>query len=472
MRPLAHALAAFAMLNLASAVHADTTPRFPPGAVWNQDISQASPHPQSGTMISSLATLGGFGFGRMQIDFGLQVVRAPAGAPTRTIVTIPGDVYYFPDCEAVGSTMPVPANAAIEAVDGLVCDNTAEDCHLLVVQGQVLYEAYRANASGANLQAQCLAVWKLDRVYQDSNRGEHCTSADAAGFPIAPLLFNADDVHAAMQVTNGDLGHAIRFILPNPRMASSLVNGVRNKYYVRPASHAGGPSGPDTTVPYGSRLRLRPDFPVALYPPAAQVVLRTMQRYGIVLADGGNIALTAEGDRYTTKKWSDVGLTSRVFDQAVPSAKVVVQDFTVIDTGPRTLETYDCVRNPEPPPPTPSSPPSTISAAVIQPGPKLPLLIEVRWVGGATEVAIERNGQTVRTLSNANVYVEKYFGGVRPVFRVCNAGTSSCTAAVAAQPIRRAGPIVAPAKPALTSEIQTAPAKIRSGRPGHARRLD
>ena len=146
MRPLAHALAAFAMLNLASAVHADTTPRFPPGAVWNQDISQASPHPQSGTMISSLATLGGFGFGRMQIDFGLQVVRAPAGAPTRTIVTIPGDVYYFPDCEAVGSTMPVPANAAIEAVDGLVCDNTAGDCHLLVVQGQVLYEAYRANA--------------------------------------------------------------------------------------------------------------------------------------------------------------------------------------------------------------------------------------------------------------------------------------------------------------------------------------
>ena len=56
--------------------------------------------------------------------------------------------------------MPVPVDAAIEGQDGLACDNANGDCHLLVVQGTRLYEAYRANASGAGgLQAQCLAVW-------------------------------------------------------------------------------------------------------------------------------------------------------------------------------------------------------------------------------------------------------------------------------------------------------------------------
>ena len=329
---------------------AEPPPRFPPDAVWHQDVRSAPVHPDSASMISTWAGLGGFGFGRMQIDFSFHVVRAPPGAPTRTIIGYPsaGD-YYAPDCEPIGTSMPVPANAAIEGQTGLSCPNDSGDCHLLVVQGDRLYEAYRANASGATgLQAQCLAVWRLERVYPASNRGEHCTSADAAGFPIAPLLFNADEVHAALQRPDGDLGHAIRFILPNARMATTQFNGSRRPVYVRPASHAGGPSGPEGAVPYGSRLRLRADFPVDLYPPAARVVLRTMQRYGIVLADGGNIALTAESDRYTTHTWAELGITSRVFDQAVPSQPVRAQDFEVLQTGPKIIETYDCVRNAEP----------------------------------------------------------------------------------------------------------------------------
>jgi serine/threonine-protein kinase len=327
---------------------ANPPPRFPDGAVWNQDISNAPLHPNSASQISTLASLGGFGYGRMQIDFGMHIVNAPAGAPLRSILGYPSaGEYYAPDCEATGTAMPVPADGAIEANTGLACDNANEDCHLLVVQGDTLYEAYRANASGSSgMQSQCLARWNLGAIYPDDNRGDHCTSADAAGFPIAPLLFNADEVHAAMQVPGGDLGHAIRFILPNARMATQ--NG--QKVYVRPASHAGGPSGPAGTVAYGSRLRLRADFPVNLYSPAAQVILRTMQHYGIVLADGGNIALTAESDLFTTHTWAELGINSRTFDTEVPGAIVRVQDFAVLDTGPRIVETYDCVRNPDPPP--------------------------------------------------------------------------------------------------------------------------
>lgn len=346
-----HALATAALVAIAGIAAAPAAatppPRFPANAVWHQDISAAPLHPDSASMISTLAGLGGFGYGRMQIDFGMHIVNAAAGAPTRSIVGYPSSSeYYAPDCEAIGTPMPVPDNGAIEANTGLTCNNAGEDCHLLVVQGSTLYEAYRANASGASgMQAQCLAVWKLDAVYPEDNRGDHCTSADAAGFPIAPLLFNADEVHAAVQVAGGDLSHAIRFTLPNARMASI---GGSTRLYVRPASHAGGPSGPEASVPYGSRLRLRADFPVNLYSPAAQVILRTMQRHGIVLADGGNIALTAESDLFTTHTWAELGVNSRIFDQQVPGAPVRIQDFAVLDTGPRIVETYDCVRNPDP----------------------------------------------------------------------------------------------------------------------------
>ncbi|MEJ8566142.1 hypothetical protein [Elongatibacter sediminis] len=332
-------------------------PRFPPEAVWHQDVSEAPVHPGSADMIATLEGLGGFGgtsFTRMQIDFSLQLVHAGPDSPVRTIVAHP-DGYYSPDCDPPGTSMPVPADAAIEGVSGLDCDNLGNDCHLLVVQGDLLYEAYRATASGpGQLEAQCLAVWRLDTTYPPEGRGEHCTSADAAGFPMAPLLFNADEIAASLAVDpagGGDLGHAIRFVIRNERMASDeSLGGVGGRLYVRPASHAGGPSGPAASVPYGSRLRLRDDFPLDGYSPAARVILHTFMRYGIVLADGGNITLTAESDRYTSTKWSELGIDSRVFDLTPGAADVTVTDFEVLDTGPRIAETWDCVRTELPPP--------------------------------------------------------------------------------------------------------------------------
>ncbi len=405
---------------------AEPPPRFPPDAVWHQDVRSAPVHPDSASMISTWTGLGGFGFGRMQIDFSFHVVRAPPGAPTRTIIGYPsaGD-YYAPDCEPIGTSMPVPANAAIEGQTGLSCPNDSGDCHLLVVQGDRLYEAYRANASGATgLQAQCLAVWRLERVYPASNRGEHCTSADAAGFPIAPLLFNADEVHAALQRSDGDLGHAIRFILPNARMATTQFNGSRRPVYVRPASHAGGPSGPEGAVPYGSRLRLRADFPVDLYPPAARVVLRTMQRYGIVLADGGNIALTAESDRYTTHTWAELGITSRVFDQAVPSQPVRAQDFEVLQTGPTIIETYDCVRNADDPDP------SGLTARLGRTAPGGTELAILAWSGGGSQVDIYRGASLLATVANTGGWTGKPGNPWRQPYRVCIHDSQACSDAV------------------------------------------
>jgi serine/threonine-protein kinase len=315
-------------------------PRFPDGAVWHQDISDAAPHPNSALMISTLDGLGGFGLGRMQIDFSIHLVDAAPDAPTRELVANPD--YFNPDCETAGLMVPVPANAAIEGETDLSCPGGG-DCHLLVVQDDLLYEIYRAAPDGdSKITATCLAVWNLSNVYPPEGRGEHFTSADAAGFPMAPLLFNADEIQTQLELDangNGDLGHAIRFVLPNNRMASDmLLCGVSGRLYVRPASHAGGPSGPADSVPYGARLRLNASFDDSAYSTAAKVFLNTLKRYGMVLADGGNIALTAESDLYTENSWQDVGIEPRTFQN------VEVTDFEVLDTGPRIPETYDCVR--------------------------------------------------------------------------------------------------------------------------------
>lgn len=318
------------VLALTSSAGAAPLPRFPSGAVWNQDISHAPLAADSASMISTLQGLGGWGNGnRFQIDFSMYVLHAAADAPTATVQ--PGG--YTPDCDS-GFAFPLPPGGAIEGESGYACTGGG-DCHLLVVQGDTLYEAYTANLSGSGLQSDCALRWDLSRVYPRQGRGEQCTSADAAGFPIAPLLFNADEVAAAV-AANGDIGHAIRFILPNARMAM--------RTYVHPATHAGGPSGPAGTVPYGARLRLKAGFDMSGYNPAARVLLRTMQRYGIVLADGGNIALTGESDRYTTKKWADLGITPQVLVNGDRAPKVT--DFEVVETGPRHALTYDCKREP------------------------------------------------------------------------------------------------------------------------------
>jgi serine/threonine-protein kinase len=224
--------------------------------------------------------------------------------------------------------VPLPANGVLEGETGYQCLGDG-DCHLIVASpsSRKLYEMWRANIVDSIFYGGCLAVWDMSRVYGPAGRGENCTSADAAGFPIAPLLFTADEVNA------GWIDHAIRFILPN--------NRIRRGVYVHPATHGGAPSGPDTAPPYGCRFRLRRDFPLAALPSdAARVVARAMQRYGMFLADGGSVALTAQGDRFTTSKWTTVGLGP------LDLQAIQVTDFEMLDAGIRYPLTYDCVREP------------------------------------------------------------------------------------------------------------------------------
>jgi hypothetical protein len=62
-----------------------------------------------------------------------------------------------------------------------------------------------------------------------------------------------------------------------------------------------------------------------------------MQKYGILLADGGTIALTAQSDTFTTAKWS--GLLGPLDLRALQ-----VTDFQMVSGGDRFNYTGDCAR--------------------------------------------------------------------------------------------------------------------------------
>jgi hypothetical protein len=231
-----------------------------------------------------------------------------------------------PDSDEI-SKFPLPAGGGAEGETNYQCPAEDEDCHLIVADRAhgKLYEAYQANYTGNVLTASFVAVWDLNRVYPRSGRGDQCTSADAAGFPIAPLLFNADEL------ATGSINHAIRFILPNPR--------IRAHVFVHPATHAGAPRGPITAPPMRARFRLKASFDMSKLTPAAQVVARAMQKYGMFLADGGNIALTAQSDADTTAKYADVGFGPHDLQD------LKVTDFEVVDLGKPIRSTQDCARN-------------------------------------------------------------------------------------------------------------------------------
>jgi len=293
---------------------------------WNEDVSGLPVSSESASIIGALATAGGWGGGNLQIDFSMHVLHT---VPTTPFVTFEKSAgYYTPDCDEP-FPFPKPVGGAIEGHSGYTCPVGSEDCHLLVVDGAAkrLYEMYNATASGSTLVARCGLFWDLTRSYPPGLRGDQCTSTDAGGFPVAAMLFTADEVFA------GDIPHAIRFILPNARMRAGV--------YVHPASHAGAPSGGTNLPPYGVRFRLRADYPLATLPSdGARVIARAMQRYGMLLADGGNIALTAASDVYTTHTWAEVGVDSHSM------FGIAVSDMEVVDLGPTIPLTYDCVRNP------------------------------------------------------------------------------------------------------------------------------
>jgi serine/threonine-protein kinase len=277
---------------------------FPCDSPWYKDVSALPANAADQSVLSGVQWGTG---GVLTVDFSIVYMHAN-GAPPVPFTLDPG---YDPDNDH--TPVPVPPGGSLENNPGYQCLDGG-DCHLLVVDDSThrLFELWQANQNAdGSWGATQETVWDLTKHYGPDGRGLGCTSADAAGLAILPGLIGVNEAAA------GQINHAIRFILPG--------NHIMHNGYVTPGTHSTGAySG---SLPMGTRLRLRASFDESSLPTAgARAVARAMKKYGMMLADAGQNALTAESDQHETTKWA--GLLG-----SMDLASLKVSDFEVVDLG-------------------------------------------------------------------------------------------------------------------------------------------
>ena len=275
---------------------------FPLDNPWNQDISGSPVHPNSAAYIRSMGLDTG-----LHPDFGTVWDGAPIGIP---YVVVTGDqakvpiTFYYGD-ESDPGPYPIPSNAPIEGGP-----SSTGDRHIIVldIDHQRLYEVYDAHPSGGGWSAGSGAIFDLN---SNALRPAGWTSADAAGLPIFPGLVRYDEV-----VERGEIRHALRFTVRRTQRA-----------YISPARHFASNDTNADLPPMGLRVRLKASFDITPFAPHVQVILRALQKYGLLVADNGS-------DWYISgapdARWDD--------DELHVLAQVTGRDFEAVYTGEPTTD--------------------------------------------------------------------------------------------------------------------------------------
>jgi hypothetical protein len=188
-----------------------------------------------------------------------------------------------------------------------------------------LYSAYPKNG-GASWTAGSGATWSLS---SNAMRPLGWTSGDAAGLPILPGLVRYDEVAA------GEIDHVIRFTAPKTANA-----------YVWPASHRAGTGGA-SDPPMGTWLRLKAGYDISRFSAQNQVILRALEKHGMILADNGS-SLFMSG--VPDARWNNSDLNAL---KSVPGSAFEVVDVSSLKVSSTS---YAVAGAPSPPPPTPPPP--------------------------------------------------------------------------------------------------------------------
>lgn len=235
------------------------TPVFPSTNPWNLPVDTAAVDPASTAILERIGLND-----RLHPDFGANWNGGPFGIPYIVVDdnTPRYTVQFDYASESDPGPYPIPPDPPIEP---------GGDRHLLVIVRSEwkLYELFDLRQEGGSWRAGSGAIWDLST---GAPRPAGWTSADAAGLPILPGLVRYDEV-----VEQGEINHALRFTVSRTRRA-----------YLPPASHWASSSTNPLDPPMGMRVRLKADVDISGYPPAAQVILRALKRYGMILADNGS----------------------------------------------------------------------------------------------------------------------------------------------------------------------------------------
>ncbi len=239
-------------------------PMFPADNVWNTPITNLPVNPMSAQWLASMDA----STTDLHPDFGPSGdPSTPYGIPYTVVSPSPPEIpitFQYADQSDPG---PYPFSATTPIEGG---QDSTGDRHAIMVNPSTctLYELYDARYSSSGSTAGSGAIWNLD---SNALRPAGWTSADAAGLPILPGLVRYDEVQS------GVITHAIR-----------MTAEATDTSYIWPARHEAGTSSNPDLPPMGARFRLKATFDISGYSAQAQVVLRAMQQYGLILADNGS----------------------------------------------------------------------------------------------------------------------------------------------------------------------------------------
>jgi hypothetical protein len=161
---------------------------------------------------------------------------------------------------------PIPSNPTVE--NTATVEACTGDCHVLIVNrdSKGLYEIFdlEPKLPDGTYPAGSGAVWDLTNY---TLRPKGWASADAAGLPILPLMVRYDEILA------GEINHAIRVSVP-----------YTQNTYIWPARAQAGVAN-SAYPPMGQRFRLKSSYDISGFSPTNQIILKAMQKYGLIVAD-------------------------------------------------------------------------------------------------------------------------------------------------------------------------------------------
>lgn len=234
-------------------------PIFPPDHIWN---TPADSLPVDSRSAEYVGTIGSSTY--LHADFGSGMYAGnPIGIPYNIVngsqekKTV---LFDYAD-ESDSGSYSLPDNPLIEG---------GSDHHMVIIDrdAKILYELYAAEKQAdGSWTTGSGAVFNLSDY---TLRPSGWTSADAAGLAILPGLVRYDEVNA------GEINHALRFTAPSTRKA-----------YIWPARHYASSVTDPAYPPMGQRFRLKSSFKTSGYPYQAQIVLRALKKYGMILSDNG-----------------------------------------------------------------------------------------------------------------------------------------------------------------------------------------
>lgn len=176
---------------------------------------------------------------------------------------------------AASPVFPIPAAPLVEG--GIDTDPTQPygDHHILLLDADScflseLYHAYPHAGGGWDIYGSAMFDLRSTKLRPDG-----WTSADAAGFPIVPLLLRADEASA------GQINHALRFTITSSKIRNAPI---------WPARHYTTNGTTSTNLPpMGQLFRLKASTQIPTsYNAQSRAILQAMKTYGMYIADGGS----------------------------------------------------------------------------------------------------------------------------------------------------------------------------------------